>query len=94
MYSEILRQAREEISMHLCISCLKWLVVWMLWSGGAFLLWEAWQYQKALDDPLGSLIEFAIMFFATCYLFAFIPIKCGVDKFLGGLKEASKAFPH
>ena len=49
---------------------------------GAFLLLKIWNYQKSLPDPLGSYIEFPIMFLVTFYVLVLFPIKHCVDWFL------------
>lgn len=75
-----------------------WIVSCVLWSAGVFLLWKAWKYQKTLPDPVGSFIEFTVMFVATFYIFMLIPIKCRMDdlfrcrrKETGGLSSVSSA---
>jgi hypothetical protein len=58
-----------------------WFSVFAIWVLGAFVLQQIWNYQKSLPDPLGSYIEFAIMFFVTFYVLALLPIKACVDWF-------------
>ncbi len=60
---------------------VRWCVVFALWVPGAFLLLKIWNYQKSLPDPLGSYIEFSIMFLATFYVLGLFPIKRCVDWF-------------
>jgi len=43
---------------------------------------KIWIYQKSLPDPLGSYIEFSIMFLVTFHVLALVPIKRCVDWFL------------
>jgi hypothetical protein len=59
-----------------------WCTVFAFWVLGALLLRAVWIYQKSLPDPLGSYIEFAIMFLVTFYVLALFPIKRCVDWFL------------
>jgi hypothetical protein len=61
---------------------LGWCAVFTLWVFGALLLRHIWNYQKSLPDPLGSYIEFTIMFLVTFYVLALLPIKSCVDWFL------------
>lgn len=61
---------------------LGWCTVFAFWVFGAFLLRALWNYQKTLPDPLGSYIEFALMFLVTFYVLAIFPIKRCVDWFL------------
>jgi hypothetical protein len=61
---------------------LGWCSVFIFWAWGAVLLWQIWNYQKSLSDPIGSYIEFAIMFLVTFYVLALFPIKSCVDWFL------------
>jgi hypothetical protein len=58
---------------------LRWCTVFAFWAFGAFLLRSIWNYQKSLPDPLGSYIEFAIMFLVTFYVLVLFPIKRWVD---------------
>lgn len=73
------------------ISVLKWTIALALWAFGAFLLWEIWQYQKTLADPLGSYVEFAVMFITTFYGFALIPIKISINNLFGESRDLSTA---
>ncbi len=70
---------------------LGWCAVFTFWVFGALLLRQIWNYQKSLPDPLGSYIEFAIMFFVTFYVLALFPIKSCVDWFFcrSGLSPAT-----
>ena len=70
---------------------LGWCVVFIFWGLGAVLLWRIWEYQKSLPDPLGSYIEFTVMFFVTFYVLALFPIKHWVDRFFSllGLSVAT-----
>lgn len=70
----------------------KWSIILIVWLGGAYLLWLVWQYQKKLNDPAGSFIEFSIMFVGTFYVLVLIPIKCGVDRLLDKFKELPDAY--
>ena len=56
-----------------------WCAVIIFWVLGAVLLWRIWNYQKSLPDPIGSYIEFAVMFLVTFYVLALFPIKSFVD---------------
>lgn len=56
-----------------------WCAVFAFWAFGALLFRQIWIYQKSLPDPLGSYIEFAIMFLVTFYVLALFPIKHCVD---------------
>jgi len=47
---------------------------------GALLLLKIWIYQKSLPDPLGSCIEFAVIFLVTFYVLALFPIKHCVER--------------
>ncbi len=58
-----------------------WCVVFIFWGWGALLLWRIWDYQKSLPDPLGSYIEFTVMFLVTFYVLALFPIKYLVEGF-------------
>jgi hypothetical protein len=60
---------------------LGWCAFSIFWGLGAFLLWRLWNYQKSLPDPLGSYIEFTVMFLATFYVLALFPIKHWVNRF-------------
>ena len=60
---------------------LDWCAVFVFWGLGALILWRIWNYQKSLPDPLGSYIEFTIMFLATFYAMALLPIKHWVGRF-------------
>ena len=51
----------------------------VFWVSGALLLWRIWNYQKSLPDPIGSYIEFTVMFLVTFYVLALFPIKSCVD---------------
>jgi hypothetical protein len=58
------------------IKCvLTWSITLAIWAMGAVSLWKIWQFQKALPDPVGSYIEFTLMFIITFYLLMLIPIK-------------------
>ena len=59
-----------------------WCAVIIFWVSGAVLLWRIWNYQKSLPDPIGSYIEFSVMFLVTFYVLALFPIKSCVDWFL------------
>jgi hypothetical protein len=59
-----------------------WCVVFVFWVLGAFLLLKIWNYQKSLLDPLGSYIEFSVMFAVTFYILVLFPIKHCVNWFL------------
>ncbi len=61
---------------------LGWFAVFVFWVSGAVLLWRIWNYQKSLPDPIGSYIEFTVMFLVTFYVLALVPIKNCVDWFL------------
>ncbi len=39
------------------------------------LLLKMWSWQESLPDPLGSYIEFSVMFLLTFYVLALLPIK-------------------
>jgi hypothetical protein len=58
-----------------------WCTVFVFWILGALLLLKIWNYQKSLPDPIGSYIEFTIMFLVTFYVLALLPIKHCVDWF-------------
>ncbi len=60
-----------------------WCAVLAFWGLGALFLQVLWNYQKSLPDPLGSYVEFAIMFLVTFYVLALFPIKHCVDRFFG-----------
>jgi len=60
---------------------LGWCAVFIFWGLGALILWRIWNYQKSLPDPLGSYIEFTVMFLATFYALALFPIKRWVNRF-------------
>jgi len=62
-------------------SAISWCAVFALWALGALFLLKIWNYQKSLPDPLGSYIEFSIMFLITCYAFALLPMKHWLDWF-------------
>jgi hypothetical protein len=68
---------------------IRWIVVWAIWSLGGLFLWILWNLQKSFPDPLGSYIEFALMFVFTFYPFALVPIKSAVDRIIGGYPELS-----
>jgi hypothetical protein len=56
---------------------------------------QIWIYQKSLSDPLGSYIEFLIMFVVTFYFLVLFPIKHCVDWFLsrcGLVEKTSQGF--
>ena len=59
-----------------------WCAVFVFWVLGAFLLLKIWNYQKSLPDPIGSYIEFSVMFVVTFYVLVLFPIKHCVDWFL------------
>ncbi|SPF43788.1 exported hypothetical protein [Syntrophobacter sp. SbD1] len=61
---------------------ISWCAVFVCWALGGLLLLKIWTYQKSLPDPLGSYIEFSIMFLITFYVLALLPIKHSVDWFL------------
>ncbi|MGO9311712.1 MAG: hypothetical protein ACLQDI_03135 [Syntrophobacteraceae bacterium] len=54
--------------------------IFALWGLGAFLLLKIWIYQESLPDPLGSCIEFAVMFPVAFYVLALFPIKHCVER--------------
>ena len=58
-----------------------WCAVFAFWGSGGLILWRIWNFQKSLPDPLGSYIEFTIMFLATFYVLALFPVKRCVDRF-------------
>lgn len=60
----------------LCCRC----TALVLWGLGALILQEIWKYQKSLSDPLGAYIQFTVMFLATFYVLAFLPIKQCLDR--------------
>ncbi|HYA43775.1 MAG TPA: hypothetical protein VEF34_20935 [Syntrophobacteraceae bacterium] len=62
-----------------CLLCR--LAVFVFWACGAFILWRIWNFQKSLPDPLGSYIEFAVMFLTTFYVLALFPMKRWADRF-------------
>jgi hypothetical protein len=63
-----------------CFLC--WCAACVFWGSGAFILWRIWNFQKLLPDPLGSYIEFTIMFLATFYVLALLPIKRWANRFI------------
>jgi len=72
-----------------------WCAVFAFWAFGALLFRQIWIYQKSLPDPLGSYIEFSIMFLVTFYVFALLPIKHCLDWFLcrsGLVEETNRGF--
>ena len=71
---------------------LSWGIALVMWVLGALLLWELWQIQKTLPDPLGSYIEFTVMFIATFYILALIPFKYCADKIVFNGESVSPAF--
>ena len=79
---EIMKRMRKPLS---------WCAVFIFWGLGALLLRQIWDYQKSLPDPLGSYIEFTVMFFVTFYVLALFPIKHWVDRFFSllGLSVAT-----
>jgi len=58
-----------------------WSAAFTIWIVGALILRRVWVYQRMLSDPIGSYIEFSIMFLATFYVFALFPLKRRVDRF-------------
>lgn len=60
---------------------LGWCVIFILWGLGALFLWQIWEYQKSLPDPLASYIEFTAMFLITFYVLVLFLIKYWVDRF-------------
>ena len=56
------------------------LAVFIFWGLGALTLWRIWNYQKSLPDPLGSYVEFTLMFLATFYALALLPINRWVSR--------------
>ena len=72
----------EGLDMEKIRRYLEWSVIFTLWVSGAVLLWELWKYQRTLPDPIGSCIEFAVMFAATFYVLILFPIKHCVGWFL------------
>ncbi|MCE5335056.1 MAG: hypothetical protein LLG06_10780 [Desulfobacteraceae bacterium] len=71
---------------------LSWCLSLALWTIGAILLWKAWIYQKALPDPLGSYIEFGIMFVSTFYILVLVVIKTLINNLLNIGKDFESAF--
>ncbi|MGO9019989.1 MAG: hypothetical protein ACLQVJ_16760 [Syntrophobacteraceae bacterium] len=72
-----------------------WCAVFAFWAFGALFLRQIWIYLKSLPDPLGSYIEFSIMFLVTFYVLALLPIKHCVDRFLcrsGLVEKTSQGF--
>jgi hypothetical protein len=72
-----------------------WFSVFVFWFLGALLLLKIWNYQKSLPDPLGSYVEFSVMFLVTFYVLALSPIKYCVDCFLcrcGLVEETNQTF--
>ncbi len=60
---------------------LIWSFTWALWALGALFLWKMWQFQKSLPDPIGSYVEFMLMFVMTFYVLVLIPIKWAINMF-------------
>ncbi len=74
---------------------VSWCAVFAVWVLGALFLRQIWIYQKSLPDPLGSYIEFSIIFLVTFYVLALLPIKHCVDWFLyrsGLVEKTSQGF--
>jgi hypothetical protein len=71
---------------------LSWCTVLVFWGLGALFLRRIWDYQQSLPDPLGSSIEFTVIFLVTFYVLALFPIKYWVDRFfsLFGLSIVTK----
>ena len=72
-----------------------WCAVFALWALGALLLRKIWIYQKSLPDPLGSYIEFLVMFLITFHVLTLLPIKRCVDWFLcrsGLVEQTNRGF--
>ena len=61
---------------------LYWCAAFGLWVSGAFVLTKMWSYQKLLPDPLGSYIEFTLMFVITFYVLAIFLIRHCLDYFI------------
>ncbi len=72
MKFEMIRKMRE---------FLVWSAALVFWGFGALILSRIWNYQKSLPDPLGSYIEFTVMFLATFYALAFFPVRHLTDRF-------------
>jgi hypothetical protein len=68
-----------------------WCVAFVFWGSGAFLLWRLWNFQRSLPDPLGTYIEFTIMFLATFYVLVLFPVKSWVNWLFSsaGIRAAS-----
>ncbi len=71
---------------------LSWGFALVIWFFGALLLWKTWKFQKTVPDPLGSYIEFTVMFVATFYILILIPLKYYSDKIFCHGQSASPAF--
>ncbi len=71
---------------------LSWALSLTVWTAGAIILWRVWIYQKTLPDPLGSYIEFTVMFITTFYIFVLILIKQWMNGLLSIHKEFESAF--
>lgn len=72
-----------------------WCAVFAFWVTGALVLLKIWNYQKSLPDPIGSYVEFLLMFLVTFYVLALLPIKHCVDWIMGRLElfgDANKSF--
>ena len=64
------------------LNSVSWGIALGVWMSGAILLWEIWLFQKTLCDPLSSYIEFSLMFVATFYILALVPLKCCARRIL------------
>ncbi len=74
------------------IKCmLIWSITLVLWAMGAISLWKLWLFQKALSDPIGSYIEFSLMFVTTFYVLALIPIKYVINAVFCNSEEMSNS---
>ena len=62
----------------LCCRC----ATYIFWGLGALFLLRIWHYQKSLPDPLGAYIQFTVMFLATFYVLALLPIKHYINRLL------------
>ncbi len=61
---------------------LGWCIALAIWISGAVGLWKIWQFQKSLQDPLGSYLECALMLASTFYVLLMFPIRFCVNRLL------------
>ncbi len=61
----------------------KWVITFLIWGVGAFLIFEVWEFQKTIRGTFGDVLEFIVGIVAFFYFLALYPIHWWVKYMLG-----------